>query len=348
MHFNGCLCRKPLLACIFTLKTGATWAAWQLNRGRLPKGFVMKQVNKGCRWAAIAAIPVIAVLAAACSSGSSSSSSASGAGSTASATASGTASATASVALPAAFKGKTLVSPVVNGYPPYAYQSGGNTVGIDPDLSKALAGPFGQPISIQVVSFEDSLLGVQKGSFFMVTGADITAAREKTFDMVPYLADHYEFASLATKPALGTSVTDLCGLTISTVAADSSIPILNSDSSTCTSAGKKAITVTTFPDQGSAVLAVESGRADATTATVTNLGYLNTTQPGKFRLGGPSYDFVYIGLAAEKGNGMGQALAAGINALIADGTYAAILQKYGVEADAITHATVNPNPTVSH
>lgn len=304
----------------------------------------MKQVIKRRRWGGIAAIPVIALLAVACSSASSSQSSAPAASSTAS----GTTGTKPSVALPAAFQGKTLVSPVVNGYPPYAYQSGGNTIGIDPDLSKALSGPFGQPISIQVVSFENSLLGVQKGTFFMVTGADITAVREKTFDMVPYLADHYEFASLASKPAIGTSVTDLCGLTISTVAADSSIPILKSDSNTCTSAGKKPITVTTFPDQGSGVLAVESGRADATTATVTNLGYLSTQAPGKFRLGGPSYDFVYIGLAAQKGNGMGQALAAGINALIANGTYQSILKKYGVEADAITHATVNPNPTVSH
>jgi polar amino acid transport system substrate-binding protein len=306
----------------------------------------MKQVITRRRMAAVAAIPVIAALAAACSSSGGTTST--GPASSASSAPSGTTGAKPSVALPAAFQGKTLVSPVATGYPPYAYQSGSQTTGIDPDLSEALAGPFGVPVSVQDVSFEDSLLGVQKGSYFMVTGADITATREQTFDMVPYLADHYEFASLASKPAIGNSITDLCGLTISTVAADSSIPILQGDSATCTGAGKKAITVTTFPDQGSAVLAVESGRAGATTATVTNLGYLSTQEPGKFRLGGPSYDFVYIGLATEKGNGMGQAVANGINALIADGKYQAILKKYGVQADAITHATVNPNPTVSN
>ena len=305
----------------------------------------MKHVIKRRQWAAVAAIPVIAVLAAACSSGASTST---GSTSSASSAPAATTGAKSSVPLPAAFQGKTLVSPVATGYPPYAYQSGGQILGIDPDLSKALAGPFGQAVSVPAVSFEDSLLGLQKGSYFMVTGADITAAREQTFDMVPYLADHYEFASLASKSAIGTSITDLCGLTISTVAADSSIPILKSDSTTCTSAGKKAITVTTFPDQGSAVLAVESGRADATTATVTNLGYLSTQEPGKFRLGGPSYDFVYIGLATQKGNGMGQAVAGAINEFIANGQYQAILKKYGVEADAITHATVNPNPTVSN
>lgn len=303
----------------------------------------MKQVFKR-RWAAVAAVPVIAALAAACSS--SSTSAAPAASAPASASGSSTASAS-SVTLPPVFQGKTLVSPVGVGYPPYAYMSGSDILGIDPDLSTALSGPFGQTVNVQAVSFEDSLLGLAKGSYFMVTGADITAAREQTFDMVPYLADHYEFATLASKPALGTSITGLCGLTISTVAADSSIAILNGYSKTCASDGKKAITVTTFPDQGSAVLAVQSGRADATTATVTNLGYVSTTMPGKLRLGGPKYDFVYIGIATEKGNGMAQAVASGVNALIADGKYAAILKKYGVSDDAITNATVNPNPTVA-
>jgi polar amino acid transport system substrate-binding protein len=255
----------------------------------------------------------------------------------------------AAVSLPASLKGQQLVSPVVEGYPPYAYLTKSNqSVGIDPDLSKALASPFRRPIKVEVASFENSLLGVESGKYFMVTGADITAAREKTYDMVPYLADHYEFASLTTSPPIGKSVTDLCGLTISTVSADSSIAILQGDSAKCKATGKKGIDVTTFPDQGSAVIAVESGRANATTATVTNLGYLSSQAPGKFRLGGPSYDFVYIGLATKKGNGVAKALAQGINELIANGTYHSILVKYGVEADAIKKATVNPNPTVTN
>ncbi len=250
--------------------------------------------------------------------------------------------------LPAAFQHTTLVTPAVVGYPPYAYLiNSSKIVGIDPDLSVALGKPLGQPVHLQVASFENSLLGLQRGTYFMVTGSDITAAREKTFDMVSYLADHYEFMTLASKPALGTSVTALCGMTISTVAADSSIPVLHSYSKACAAHHKSAITVTTFPDQGSAVLAVESGRADATTATVTNLGFVASRSPGKFRLGGPKYNYVYIGIATKKGNGVAQALAKAINVLIANGTYHRILARYGVTDDAVPRALVNPNPTVA-
>jgi polar amino acid transport system substrate-binding protein len=254
----------------------------------------------------------------------------------------------ASVSLPSSLDGQTLVTPAVIGYPPYAYLSASNKIiGIDPDLSVALSGPLGQTVHLKIASFENSLLGLQSGTYFMVTGSDITAAREKTLDMVSYLADHYEFMSLASKPAIGTSTTNLCGLTISTVAADSSIPVLDQDSKTCTSAGKKAVTVTTFADQGSAVLAVESGRANATTATVTNLGYVSTQNPGKFRLDGPRYNYVYIGIATKKGNGVAQAVAKALNMLIANGKYHSILAKYGVADDAVAKALVNPNPNIS-
>lgn len=252
------------------------------------------------------------------------------------------------VTLPKKFQHATLVSPAVIGYPPYAYLSSSNKiVGIDPDLSTALGGPFGHKVNLKVASFENSLLGLQSGTYFMVTGSDVTAVREKTLDMVSYLADHYEFMSLANKPAIGKTIKSLCGLTISTVAADSSIPILQGYSSTCTKSGLKAITVTTFADQGSAVLAVASGQADATTATVTNLGYVNVQSKGKFQLDGPSFDYVYIGIATKKGNGLASALAKAINVLIADGKYKAILAKYGVQADAVTRALVNPNPTIT-
>jgi polar amino acid transport system substrate-binding protein len=257
------------------------------------------------------------------------------------------ANASPTVQLPKKFQNVTLVSPAVVGYPPYAYLSSSNKiVGIDPDLSTALGGPFGHPVTLKVASFENSLLGLQSGTYFMVTGSDVTATREKTLDMVSYLADHYEFMSLANKPAIGKTIKSLCGLTISTVAADSSIAILQGYSATCTESGLKAINVTTFADQGSAVLAVASGQADATTATVTNLGYVNVQSHGKFQLDGPSFDYVYIGIATKKGNGLAAAVAKAINVLIANGKYRAILAKYGVQADAVTRALVNPNPIV--
>lgn len=291
---------------------------------------------------ALSLVAATAASLAACSSSSKSGGS-TGAASTPASGASSSGAAGGGVSLPAAFKGSTLVAPAVTGYPPYAYLDGGKIVGISADLAVALGGPFGQTVNLKQDSFENSLLGVNRGVYFGVFGADVTAEREKVFDQVSFLEDHYEFMSLADSKPLGTTMTDLCGLKISVVAAASSIPVLQQQSKTCTSQGKAAIDVLTFADQGSATLAVKSKQADATTATVTNLGYI-AKQASGFQLGGPKYLFVYIGIATKKGNGMAQAIADGINRLIANGSYGQILAKYGVDKAAVKQAEVNPDP----
>lgn len=254
-------------------------------------------------------------------------------------------SSAATVKLPDAFAGKSLVAPAVTGYPPYAYLDGGKIVGISTDLATAVGGPWGTKVTLKQDSFENALLGVNSGTYFGAFGADVTAEREKTFDQVSFLEDHYQFMGLKGTD-LGSAMDDLCGMKISVVAADSAIPVLQDQSKTCTGAGKEAITVQTFADQGAATLAVTSKQVDATTATLTNLGYISKQSAGQFSIGGPKYQFVLIGIATKKGNGMAQALADSINELIANGEYATILKKYGVEGDAIDKAEVNPDPTV--
>ncbi len=287
-----------------------------------------------------AALGIAAIVVAALSSCSSSKSN-SPASSTNSA---GGGSSTAAVSLPGSFDGKDLVIPAVTGYPPYAFLDGSNIVGIDPDLAMALNTTFGRKVTQKQDSFENSMLGLQRGTYFTVMGADITAERLKTFDMVSLLQDYYQFSTAASHSEIGSNLDDLCGLKISTVAASSSIPVLADQSTKCKSAGKPAITTLTFADQGNAGLAVQSGRADATTASVTNLGYIGNQQPGKWKISGPTYGHIFIGAATIKGSGAAQAIAKSINIMIANGEYTKILAKYGVEKSAITTSEVNPDP----
>ncbi len=249
------------------------------------------------------------------------------------------------VSLPSSFAGKSLVAPAVNGYPPYAYVENGKNVGISNDLATAIGGPLGTSVTLKPDSFENALLGVNRGTYFGAFGADVTADREKSFDQVSFLADHYEFMSLK-GTEIGSEMSALCGLKVSLVAADSSIPVLQDQSAKCTAAGKDAVTVLTFADQGAATLAVTSKQADATTSTLTNLSYISQQSKGTFQLGGPKYQYVLIGIATKKGNGMAKALADSINELIANGKYAAMLKTYGLTDDAVTKAEVNPDPNI--
>ncbi|WP_328916157.1 MULTISPECIES: transporter substrate-binding domain-containing protein [unclassified Streptomyces] len=294
--------------------------------------------------AGTAAVVAAGVLTA-CSGSSGSSADTSGA--TPKDSASSSASA-AGVQLPPDSAKGDLVAPMVIGYPPYAMLESGKPVGVDVDLADALSGPFGKTVKQRKDSFENALLGVNRGTYFGVFGADVTAEREKAFDQVAFLEDHYEFLSLKDSPALGTSMDALCGKKISMVAASSSVPVLKQQSADCVKAGKPAVDVKTFADQGAATLAVRSKQVDATTATVTNLGYVAKQSGDVFTLGGPRYLSVYIGVATKKGNGMAQAVADGLDALIKDGSYQKILERYGVEKAGVTKALVNPTPNPTH
>ena len=295
---------------------------------------ITRSLRRGPLAAGIGIAAAAAALLTGCSSGTASSSSTASAGSSA-----------ATVRLPDAFAGKDLVAPAVTGYPPYAYLDGGKIVGISTDLATAVGKPWGTKVTLKQDSFENALLGVNSGTYFGAFGADVTAEREKTFDQVSFLEDHYQFMGLKGAD-LGSSLDDLCGLKISVVAADSAIPVLQEQSTKCTAAGKQAISVQTFADQGAATLAVSSKQVDATTATLTNLGYISKQSSGQFTIGGPKYQFVLIGIATKKGNGTAQALADSINEPIAHGDSTTTLEKYGVEGDAIDKAEVNPDPNV--
>jgi len=285
--------------------------------------------------AVLATLAVTSIVATGCGSSSSSSSS----------DATTAPASSAKVAVPSQFKGK-LVAPAVVGYPPYAFLDGSDAKGISVDLAKALGGPWGETVTLKNDSFENALLGVNRETYFGAFGADVTADREKAFDQVSFLKDSHSFMTLAGSKDIGESMDSLCGLKIALVSADSSIPVLKDQSATCTKDGKGAITVLTFADQGAATLAVQSKQADATTATVTNLGYIQKKAGNVFKVTGPHYNYVLIGVATKKGNGMAQAIADGINELIKNGEYTAILKRYGVEATAITQAEVNPDPNV--
>jgi polar amino acid transport system substrate-binding protein len=62
---------------------------------------------------------------------------------------------------------------------------------------------------------------------------------------------------------------------------------------------------------------------------------------GMFKLVGQTYGTAPYGLALPKGNGMTKPVLAAVKALMANGTYKAILTKWGVESGAITNPQIN-------
>jgi len=241
--------------------------------------------------------------------------------------------------------GDTVVIPQQVGVPPYSYlDDDGKLTGLLPDLSTAIGEAMGMTVENEQASFENSLLGLQRGTYKWVPGVDVTAERLEKFDFATNLLESYGFRVKDGGIDIGDSMDDLCGLSIAVTAGSSPVPVLEDQSASCTSAGKKPIDVQTFADQATADLAVKSDRADAVTATSSGLAYQMTTEPGVWKITGPIYQSIDIGFAVMKGDKLADQLVEATNKIIEDGTYQEILDKYQAQQMAVETSVLNPPP----
>ena len=96
-----------------------------------------------------------------------------------------------------------------------------------------------------------------------------------------------------------------------------------------------------FNDQNAVNLALSSGRADVAMADSPVAAYQVKQSGGTFKLSGQPYGTAPYGIAIPKGNGMAKPVLAALKHLIANGTYTKILDKWGVQAGAITNPVIN-------
>ncbi len=80
----------------------------------------------------------------------------------------------------------------------------------------------------------------------------------------------------------------------------------------CTAAGKKPVTVSVFPDQNGANLALSSGRADVGMADSPVAEYQVKQSNGQFKTVGKAYGTAPYGIAIPKGSGLDKPVLAGV------------------------------------
>jgi polar amino acid transport system substrate-binding protein len=292
--------------------------------------------------AAAAAVALVLVVLVGCGSSSSSSSS-----TTSSSTSSSTSAANASLAaqVPAAIKSKGTLNVATEAqYAPNEFiASDGHTViGMDAELTDAIASKLGLKAKLINSDFETIIPGLAAGRYDLgVSSFTDTKEREKTVDFVDYFSAGISFyAKSSANPGVST-VADLCGKTVAAEKGTVEAEEAEAQSKKCTKEGKKAVTALSFPGQNAVNLAVSSGRAEVGMADSPVADYQVKQSEGGFKLIGKEYEVAPYGIAIPKTTGMTQPVLGAVKAVIADGTYAKILAKWGLQSGALTTAAVN-------
>jgi polar amino acid transport system substrate-binding protein len=308
----------------------------------------MCTIRSRLAWSCSAVLVIAAI--AGCGSSSSSSSSAS-TSSTATATSSAGADPAVVALVPAAVKSKgTLTVAADASYAPNEFigTNGHTVVGMDADLSKALASVMGLKADVVNATFDTIIPGLASGKYDLgASSFTDTKAREKVVDFVDYFEAGTSFF---TKASGGTSITglaDLCGKSVSVESGTTEETDAKAQSAKCKAAGKPAVNVLVYPTQSAANLALSSGRVQISMADSPVAAYQVKQSNGAFKLVGDTYGTAPYGLAIAKSLGITKAVQAAVQALIKDGTYTSILDKWGVQSGAIPASDAKVNGATS-
>jgi polar amino acid transport system substrate-binding protein len=221
---------------------------------------------------------------------------------------------------------------------------GKTVVGFDVDLFNAVAAKLGLQTEWQPSKFADIIPGVQSGKYEAgVSSFTINDERKGQANMVSYFSAGTQWGAKTGNPA-GVQPDDACGkkVAVQTATVQETEDLPKRDQA-CKSAGKPAITIDSYQDQGQATAAVVSGKDDAFLADSPVIAYAVKQTNGQLELLGDIYDAAPYGYVIEKDQAeFAQAIADAVQALITDGTYKTILDKWGVQAGAIDDPAVNP------
>jgi len=221
---------------------------------------------------------------------------------------------------------------------------GKTVIGFDVDLFNAVAAKLGLQTEWQPSKFADIIPGLQSGKYEAgVSSFTINDERKQQVNMVSYFNAGTQWGTKTGNPT-GVQPDDACGKKVAvqtaTVQETEDLP---KRQEACKSAGKPAITVDSYQDQGQATAAVVSGKDDAFLADSPVIAYAVKQTNGQLELLGDIYDAAPYGYVIKKDQTeFAQATADAVKALITDGTYKTILDKWGVQAGAIDNPAVNP------
>ncbi|MEV7756585.1 ABC transporter substrate-binding protein [Microbacterium sp. NPDC089180] len=236
--------------------------------------------------------------------------------------------------------------------PPLSYQPEGTTAatdvaGTEPNIGELIAEGLGLEYNPVVVAWADWPLGIQSGKYDLITAnVTVTDERKELYDFASYRQDLLGFY-VRSDSAISKieEADDISGLKIVVGSGTNQEKVLLKWNEELTAAGKAPAELNYYDDTAAATLALQSGRVDATfgpnataawAARETGQTKLVGIIPGGWPLAAD------IAAATKKGNGLIEPVGIVLNAYIADGTYAKVLDAWGLTSEGVDESEINP------
>ncbi|KUN82938.1 atrA protein [Streptomyces bungoensis] len=241
-------------------------------------------------------------------------------------------------------------------YAPVEFKdSSGKVAGLDPDLAAAMGKQLGVKLEFENGTFDALLTGLRSGRYDIAMsamtdnknrqeGVDPDTGKKvgEGVDFVDYLTAGVSIYTRNGDTKGITSWSDLCGKKIAVERGTVSEDLAKQEAKKCP-AGKK-LSIEPFDDDQQSQTRLRSGGVDAASSDFPVAAYaVKTSGGGKdFQIVGDQVEAAPYGIAvAKSATQLRDALQAAMNAIIKNGEYQKILQKWGAQDGAVKESVIN-------
>ncbi|SEG31154.1 amino acid ABC transporter substrate-binding protein, PAAT family [Marinobacterium lutimaris] len=217
-------------------------------------------------------------------------------------------------------------------YPPFESYDGDKVVGFDPEISALLAEKMGATASFHDTKFTGLILGLGANKFdAVISGMYITEDRLKKADAIPYGLTGASILVMKDSEVKPQTAEDLCGVNVGLQQGTAWVSQLQSLSTDyCEANGKEPVEIQEFPTAPEVSQALMSRNVEAQLEIAGAAKMFVERTRGRLEISSP--ELVYpqtLGMYVKQGNTeMKEALEKALEEIKADGSYAALIEKY--------------------
>ncbi|MFD0663873.1 ABC transporter substrate-binding protein [Thermocatellispora tengchongensis] len=221
-------------------------------------------------------------------------------------------------------------------------------IGVETDIAHLVADVLGLKVDAQTSSWENLFLAARSGKYEIVfNNVTVTEERKDIYDFATYRVDQLGWQVIDSSPIRRIDKpADIAGLRVSVGSGTNQEKILLDWDKQNRAAGLKPVEIQYYEKYGDVLLALKSGRVQAYFGPNPTIAYNIAVSGGSRIVGtasgaGPGLQGL-IAAMTKKDNGLIEPVAEALNEVIENGSYAKVLDRWGLANEAVPESRINP------
>ncbi|MET7406043.1 ABC transporter substrate-binding protein [Streptomyces parvulus] len=220
-------------------------------------------------------------------------------------------------------------------------------IGVEPDIASLVADVLGLELRTNAVSWENIFVGLDSAKYDVgFSNITVTEERKEKYDFATYREDNLAFEARKDSGLKVTGPEDVAGRTVAVSSGTNQEKLLIEWSKENEKAGRNPVDIKYYQNESDTYLALRSGRIDLYlgpnptaahhAATTGRTEVVGTHSGAGTTLQG------LIAATTKKDSGLVEPLAQALDHVIGNGTYAKVLERWGLSDEAVTKSEINP------